>query len=379
MDLVKINEVISYVRTGFKGKRFTNNPSPFTPAPLSKEILNKIPDVSGKIAVFFTVEFAVELRVRGADDVTIITEQHCPETKIIADYLGYKYMLLQDVEGNDMKFDVVVGNPPYQGTAETHQKFFNMAVELTKDGGIVSFIQPATPYFNKKEKVGNHTTEMISNIKKYRCEVKIVSGSVFAAANINTALAITLLTKLPNTAGNLVKYESELGRQYQNISIDAINMLDMDPILYQSLVNKVFNVVNKNGSIQELITTDLCEKKLDMKQIRGNAGRQDFYTLISRDATNWKVDTKFEYGLSVSGIADVSFLTNYLTSYIARFCLSIYKFNANNHRGELRSVPQVPFNVDWDDKKLCTYFGITDIEYAEIIRCIPDYHGKNVS
>ena len=66
-----------------------------------------------------------------------------------------------------IKFDAIVGNPPYKGKAALHQQFFNKAVDLVKDGGTVSFIQPATPYFNKKEKKKQPEQEMINNISKY--------------------------------------------------------------------------------------------------------------------------------------------------------------------------------------------------------------------
>jgi hypothetical protein len=293
-----------------------------------------------------------------------------------------KYPKITIARGNfielefNMEFDVIAGNPPYQGKAELHQKFFNKSVALLKEGGVMTFIQPATPYFNKKESIRANAKAMIENVKKFKSEVKIVSGSVFENAGIFTSLAITTLLKEVNPTGKLIQYQNESNTVYQNIDIDAVNMLEMDPLIYKSLVEKIFLSIDKIGTLQDLITTTKTDKKLYVQKIRGHIGHIDFYTFLSKDKKYWNLDTTTDYGIAVSSPDELDSAISYLTTHVARFCLSIFKFNGNNHMGEFRSVPRVPFNQVWNDTQLCEYFNISEVEYKEIIRCIPNYYAK---
>jgi len=310
-------------------------------------------------------------RVFGYEDNQIRINFAVNKYKLKGTYVTGKFL----EEKIDMEFDVIVGNPPYQGKAELHQKFFNKGVELLKDGGTIAFIQPATPYFNKKESIRTNAQAMIDNVQAFQSTVNIISGKVFANANIFTSLAVTTLNKIPNPSNTLVKYVSESGDEYFDVNIDSVNMLQMDLSVYTSLVAKVFKIIDLNDSIQSLITTDTEVPKLYVQKVRGNIGKHDFYSLVSNKSSYWEVKKEFDYGLAITAGTDTKSLLSYLTSFVARFCLAIYKFNGNNHMGELRSVPQVPFDRIWNDKMLCDYFGITDAEYTEILRCIPDYYG----
>ena len=65
---------------------------------------------------------------------------------------------------------------------------------------------------------------------------------------------------------------------------------------------------------------------------------------------------------------------SYLTSYIARYALSIFKTNTNNHVGEMRIVPLVSFDRIWTDEMLATEIGITDKELDAIKHVLPAYY-----
>mgnify|MGYP003352329067 CR=1 FL=1 len=89
-----------------------------------------------------------------------------------------------------MKFDVILQNPPYNGKAALHQQFFNRGYELLEDGGVMAVIQPATTYFNKKDKQKGPVEDMIEILQRNVCEVFIENPEVFDNAGIQNDLSI---------------------------------------------------------------------------------------------------------------------------------------------------------------------------------------------
>lgn len=133
-----------------------------TPFSLCDKILKKVkPNFTQTISIFYTIEFAVVLiEDYGIDPKNIWLFGDSLEKKKIANHLGINYNsinVLFDVREFKMKFDVIVGNPPYnKGLLKYNSKylektggyphlgFVNIAKELIAPNGIISMLMPAS-------------------------------------------------------------------------------------------------------------------------------------------------------------------------------------------------------------------------------------------
>ena len=92
---------------------------------------------------------------------------------------------------------------------------------------------------------------------------------------------------------------------------------------------------------------------------------------MSRDRKYWVGESN--HGLAFDNETQVDNIASYFKTYLARFALALYKFNTAMI-GALGSVPLVDFDQEWTDEKLMAEWGITEEEYAEILKVIPAYY-----
>jgi hypothetical protein len=129
----------------------------FTPPKLIREILSKITfDSNSKILVWYNVEFLIYLSIEiglSPKNIYIYTNT---KDKLILEKQGYNVFYQDNIDFDKisddlkkMKFDVVLGNPPYQekvGPKKTESlwnKFFHISIDLLNQGGYLSLIHPS--------------------------------------------------------------------------------------------------------------------------------------------------------------------------------------------------------------------------------------------
>lgn len=124
----------------------------FTPFELCDEMLDKLPELNRnqKIMVMFNLEFLYVLkeRINNLENVSFLTP--CKVKGRIAEAMGvkknnihfysYNKKEIKNIE-NMPKFDVVVGNPPYQ--ENLHLIMLKNAVEFLQNDGIIIWLHPA--------------------------------------------------------------------------------------------------------------------------------------------------------------------------------------------------------------------------------------------
>jgi hypothetical protein len=322
--------------------------------------------------------------------------------KIKEDKLNIVYISLNDIlkgalDNMKSRFDCGVMNPPFKH----HVELFNIVVDLIKDGGTISCIQPSTPFINRKLTGDTVQTKIIKeNVSEYKTRLTLFDGNKMFNAGYFVPLSTTELTKVKDK--NIEVIYSHIDSTNEEVIIydklDDIFVHGNDIVL--SIRDKVFSKMNesiydklaRNGSYDNFY--------LRINTIGGHPPKKgtsqvnsDFYCMIYKEKENNISDlitnVLASYNTSVSNRVPsrlsgdknyVSFSTevealncgNYLLTYFARFCVSLFKINVQFSRGELRAVPYLDFTKEWTDELLYEEFGISDDEK----KYIESYIGK---
>jgi hypothetical protein len=152
---------------------FEGGHSIHTPEILINDILSKI-DTQGSVLVMFNIEFVISLVYNYSIDPKNITfySDHINKSEI-CEKVGVKYITSLP---KDMKFDVILANPPYDGELEGKDQtkkiwisFAHLCLDLLEDKGYLGFISPPSWVLSndaKLKKIRNRILECdLQNLK----------------------------------------------------------------------------------------------------------------------------------------------------------------------------------------------------------------------
>ena len=294
------------------------------------------------------------------------------------------------------KFDVVIGNPPYDGKSQKHQKFFNLAVDLVKSDGYVAFLQPATPYIIKRVpfKKQIHNDKMKKNLKRYKTSAWLFNPNCyFAEADITNILAVTILEKVNNDSQLLNEVVCEFTGEtkiLKNIELENVTIHADDSGVVTSIKEKITNWIKINGSLSDVINGEPKQHCCSLGQCRGTIkGRgktlaksneffsKDFFTLVGKDIQKHIARDKTSYrdfDVFCDTQEQAINVYYYFTTKFARFCLSLFKYSTHNENGETDLVPLMDFNRKWTNDELFNLFNLTIDERTFIDAFIEDFY-----
>lgn len=277
---------------------------------------------------------------------------------------------------NVEKFDIVIGNPPYNQMIDLN--FLEKSYHICEQ---ILFVHPSTWLIDEKNKQKKFikTKELIKNDLK---SITLFNGNKIFNIALFVPCLITYIDRNKKSIG-IECYDSINGVNLIYDDISQINKYSNKDI-YINLKNKI-NKSDSNLWYQYKNNNCVKDYMISFTGIRGNVNlknsesmiQKDFYTIVSNaripQSSNVMVNESFIKFYFNTELECSNFL-NYLKTYFVRFCLSIYKNNQNLHRGELEIIPWLDFTQEWTDEKLKKHFNITDKEWEFIESVIPDYY-----
>lgn len=285
------------------------------------------------------------------------------------DFLCDKFNKHMKNEWKVNKFDITIGNPPYNQTVDL--KFLNKSYDLSDK---VLFVHPATWLIDEKF-IQNKFEQTKKIINKKLQKVILFNGNKIFGIQLFVPCSITYVNKQHFGDVEVIDKINGIKIKYKNI--DDINKYSTQEYIH--LRDKIKTYSEKDNVWKHYNNTG--EFFVNFSAIRGHVSinndeflaKSDLYTTVTKDeAVSDKIEKYLYFGFDNKTAAE-NFL-NYNKTKFFRFCLSIYKNNANLHRGELAIIPWLDFSEKWDDEKLFKFFNLTHNEICFINKVIPDYY-----
>ncbi len=362
----------------------------YTPQVLVEEILSKI-NLSGDILVMFNIEFVISLVYTYNIDPGTITFYSDHQNKSeMARRLGVKYVIT--TLETDMKFDVIVGNPPYQdkkgnenstNSADLATQFVYKSFDLSRQS--IALIIPS-------DWVGPNT----SNLKKFLfTEKKLKSLALHGDKWFDVDKSTCTIVYDKNYNGDCEVVDITGNSQLMDLS--TVELLAYDNV--QTNFIQKFNTTKNLGSrwlrgslhlnkvsqvssgVEFICAVGKKDDPLTIQTVSRNAestGANINKLVISNVYTNTSIGNVKLAKKSQVGGHSVVFLTGksdeellnlkaYLESKVIKLLIKSIKTSSPNSKSLFKQIPEIPLNKAYTDSELYQYFGFTqqEIDYIE--------------
>lgn len=404
-----IRHTIKYLRDG---GNFIDIPCPYTPPELISEMIKKIKKASTsmqdknsenddiiekKVLVLYTIEMALAMKEAKYNYVTVTTEKKCELTKHLASEIECDYMLLSEVEESDMKFDVVMGNPPFQaakdGDRSLWARFIKRGNEVLDDGGILAMVVPHgwksptadirkgsvcvfrdilthqnTIYLNIDPnlgkqyfpKIGQIFTWFLTQNMKYGGETVIDIGNQ-SSMKVDISGMKLMPKRVTRESLSIVKKLTSFDRTW-NFKRIIMKPKEWEDVLFEKTKSHPFGRINGNSNhLEKVVYTRIqCLHQNERKVFIPYNGSR--YKLI---VDNGEMGLTNGYYIVLEKDQRIDVAKTYFGSIIFQW-LGSNKYTQYNEAAVINSVGAMPLSKSLTEKDIIDFYGITNNEMSYI-------------
>lgn len=392
LTMTKLTECEQYYAIAQKSTAFAGGHAIHTPRALVEEILSKLP-LTGEILVLFNVEFVISLVYTYGIDPAHITffSDHPNKVKLLQRIGVTKYL---DTLDTTMKFDVVVGNPPYQssstgadpvsgrlsGKRDLYDKFAFKASQLSD---VWALVMPCFWMGRQDHKLYKHIIP--------KCDTIIHTASYFPSVKgVDTAVFVVSHTTNDNVT--LIDGSSIVSIDKNHVSgfadADTLAVLQkvtgpgMDTIHFQSneyVRSKIsaaitgYAYVDITGPattadpVYAYSTVPLSQKHTGTYRLvcNWNASRTSLGAIKEIVDVTAPISASC-VALVCNSAAERVNLKQLLETKLYKFIVQAVKTSATNNKATFKKLPLLDLTRSWTDAELYDHFNLTITERALI-------------
>jgi site-specific DNA-methyltransferase (adenine-specific) len=309
------------------------------------------------------------------------------------------------------KFDVIVGNPPYQDTEEEtgerkqkshnlYSKFIVKGYELLNNDGYLCIVCPAswmTPFGNTS---GKSSKESFKRLFRENRLLYLNLNDIQGFDVGSTFTAFVMQKNIDNNSVTKVRGRFKKHAYTSNVKIsskhiwlpsilteEALSILEKtsfaDVVKFDVYNDNYFHPVVVNSSKGKKILRDKPSDDCKYEQFHTNVkskwaniphpNQSEYKVLFTKSGyfrpqldTGFKGTTEAAFWIPVNSELQGKNVVKILNNKLYLFIVNVSKWSGFNMPEVVQSLPFVDPNINWTDNDLYKHFGLTDNEVALI-------------